>query len=69
MAQSNSNQINYNAAPTSVTSQLQSGTEFIVIARTRQGEQPQVWSSGDEQQTQSMFREVRQLVDTLQPTS
>jgi outer membrane lipopolysaccharide assembly protein LptE/RlpB len=69
MVQSGSNNVNYNTTPTSVTSQLQdAGTQFIVIARSRQSDQLQVWSSGDEQQTQAMFREARSTVDTLQPT-
>lgn len=72
MVGSSSNQtqnVKYNTPTAVVGNQLTDGTEFIVIARSRQSQDLQVWSSGDPEQTQSMFREARSTIDSLQPTS
>jgi hypothetical protein len=34
------------------------GSDFVVIQKLRQGEPAQVWSTGDQEQTQSLFRET-----------
>jgi hypothetical protein len=34
------------------------GTDFIVIQRVRQGEHPRIWSTGDQEQTKSLFRDA-----------
>jgi hypothetical protein len=55
--------INYSVMPEQVTKTLQSGNvgEFILIQQTRQGEQPQVWSSGDPEQTSHLFNHASQF--------
>lgn len=35
--------------------------EFIVIQRTHQSHQPEVWSSGDQEQTRSLLSQVSQF--------
>jgi D-Tyr-tRNAtyr deacylase len=64
-----STNVKYNTPAAVVSNQLTDGTQFIVITQTRQGEQPSIWSSGDPQQTQQMFRQVQSQVqvDSLQP--
>jgi hypothetical protein len=60
--------IKYNTPATVVSSQLNDGDRFILIKQSRQSDQPQVWSSGDSQETQQMFRTLQSagVVDTLQ---
>jgi NADH dehydrogenase FAD-containing subunit len=45
--------ITYGVMPEQITNKLKEnpGAEFIVIQRVRQGEDPQVWASGDAAQT------------------
>ena len=50
--------INYGVMPEQVQQQLTPGTEFVVIAKTRQGEPLTVWTSGDQEQTQQLFRDA-----------
>lgn len=37
-------------------SQSAPGTDFLVIQRVRQGEEPRIWSTGDPEQTKDLFR-------------
>jgi hypothetical protein len=48
----------YGVMPEQITAKLREnpGAEFLVIQRTRQGEEPQVWASGDPTQTQDLFK-------------
>lgn len=32
------------------------GSEFLIVQRTRQGEDPTIWSTGDTEQTKDLFR-------------
>lgn len=66
-----SRNVNYNTPANVVKNQLNDGDEFLLIRQTRQGEQPQVWSSGDQHQTQAMFRKAQQsaIGSTLESTT
>jgi outer membrane lipoprotein SlyB len=50
--------ITYGVMPEQITNKLNEnpGAEFIVIQKVRQGEEPQVWASGDATQTEDLFR-------------
>jgi hypothetical protein len=60
----------FNTPAAVVGTKVSDGDEFILITRSRQSDQPQIWSSGDQQQTEQLFRQVQShMVDSLQPTS
>lgn len=50
----------YGAMPEQLVQHLQDDKtgEFLLIRKTRQGDEPQVWSSGDPEQTKALFDEV-----------
>lgn len=54
--------VNFGVMPEQIIKELQgatsssSGSDFIVIQRVRQGEEPKVWSTGDPEQTKNLFR-------------
>jgi hypothetical protein len=52
--------ITYGAMPEQLAKQLQGDTkgEFIVFRKTHQSDPVQVWSTGDPEQTKSLFREA-----------
>lgn len=56
--------ITYGAMPEQLVKQLNETTaggnsgEFILISKVRQGETAQVWTTGDPEQTQALFRDV-----------
>jgi hypothetical protein len=58
--------VQYDTPPAVLSSKITDGGTFIVISRTRQGEEPQVWATGDEQQTQQLFDQVARMA---QPTT
>lgn len=46
-------------APAVLSSKISDGGgDFIVIQRQRQGEEPKIWSTGDQEQTDQLFRQV-----------
>ena len=50
----------------------QGGTDFIVIQRARQSDEPKIWSTGDQEQTQHLLRQVFSTFSTdrqPEPTS
>lgn len=54
--------ITYGVMPEQIASKLTDnpGTDFLVIQRVRQGEEPKVWSTGDPEQTSHLFNQVGQ---------
>lgn len=53
--------VQYGIMPEQLISKLQgqgNSGEFIVVQRTRQSDEPQVWSTGDPQQTQQLLQHV-----------
>lgn len=52
--------VTYSVMPEQIRKQLATDTtgEFIVIRRARQGDEPQVWSTGDRDLTEQVFRQV-----------
>jgi hypothetical protein len=45
----------FNVPPAILSSKITDGGTYIVIARGRQGDVPQMWSTGDQEQTQHLF--------------
>lgn len=66
-----SKNVTYGIMPDQVTKHLQSASnnEFIVITRTRGSSEPQVWSSGDPEQTQNLFRSAYTALAFKEPVS
>lgn len=58
----------FNVPPAVLSSKLTDGGDYIVISRTRQGEEPKIWSSGDQQQAQHLFDAFTRSMN-LQPTT
>jgi len=54
--------LNYNTPASVIASKVNDGGEFILITRAGQSTDPQVWSSGDPQQTQQMFKHLQSKV-------
>ena len=50
--------VQYGVMPEQLVSQIknQGGTDFVVIQRSRQSEEPKIWSTGDQEQTQHLLR-------------
>jgi hypothetical protein len=54
--------VTHGVMPEQIVKELQSaasagpGTDFLVIQRVRQGEEPRIWSTGDPEQTKDLFR-------------
>jgi hypothetical protein len=59
-------QAEFNVPPSVISSKLTDGGEYLVISRTRQGETPKIWSTGDQEQTQHLYDQFARTVD-LQP--
>lgn len=60
---------NYHTPAAAIANLVNDGTEFILITRTRQGTGFKVYSSGDKEVTQQLFRQARSQVDQLEPTA
>lgn len=63
--QSSQQNMNYNAQPSQITSQVRNGDQFILLVKSHQSEDFKVWSSGDPQQTTQLFQQARRQVDQL----
>lgn len=50
---------NYNTPAVQAAGQVHDGDEFILITRSRQSQEFNVWSSGDEQQTEQLYRQAQ----------
>ena len=57
--------------PTAVlANKFNDGTDFIVIARGKQSEDPLIWSTGDREQTEELYRRAATvMVDVPQPVT
>ena len=60
----NSN-MHYNTPPIQVGNAVRDGDQFVLLVKSRQGEDFQVWSSGDPTQTTDLFSQARRQVDEL----
>lgn len=47
---------NYNTSAVQVGNVIRDGDQFVLIRRGRQGEEPQIWASGDAEETQHLYR-------------
>lgn len=57
--------VTYGVMPEQVLNSLKQnpGATFVVIQQVRQGEQPQIWSSGDPAQTKALYRSSASAFD------
>lgn len=51
----NKDKAEFSVPPSVLTSKITDGGDYIVIARTRHGEEPKLWSTGDQQQAQHLY--------------
>lgn len=66
----NTNQgVTFNTTAIEVGNKVSDGQEFLLITRSRQGEDFQVWSSGDPQQTEQMYRQAHSKFQGLRQTA
>ncbi len=65
----NANRAQFNIQSELASSKLQSGSEFILIERTRQGEDPRVWASGDLEQARQLYDQFTHSLETSETTS
>jgi hypothetical protein len=63
--------ITYGVMPEQITNKLKEnpGAEFLVIQRVRQGEEPRVWASGDQAQTEELFRHTFTSLELKEPAT
>jgi hypothetical protein len=55
----------FGVAPALVSGKVQDGRDYILIERTRQGEQPRIWSTGDQAFTQQLLQQVAGEVEPV----
>jgi hypothetical protein len=57
--------MHYNTPAVQVGNQIRDGDQFILLTKSRQSDEFQVWTSGDETQARDLFSQARRQVDTL----
>lgn len=57
--------MHYNTPTIQVGNAVRDGDQFILLVKSRQSEDFQVWSSGDPTQTTDLFSQARRQVDEL----
>lgn len=61
---STSSRTHYNTPAIQVGNEVRDGDEFVLITRSSQGEGFKMWSSGDRQVTEQLYRQAaKQLID------
>lgn len=60
-----SGNMHYNTPAVQVGNQIRDGDQFILLTKSRQSEEFQVWTSGDQTQTRDLFNQARRQVDEL----
>lgn len=55
----------FNIAPSVLVGKISDGTEYVLISRGKQGEEPQVWSTGDATQTQQLVDQFSRTMDRV----
>lgn len=58
----------YNTPAIQVGNEVRDGDEFILITRSKQSEGFQMWSSGDEQVTEQLFKQATRQLAGLETT-
>lgn len=62
---SSTQQMNYDTPAIQVGNAVRDGDQFVLLVKSRQSSEFQVWSSGDPQETKQLFRQARTQVDQL----
>jgi len=57
----------YNTPAIQVGNAVRDGDEFVLLVRSRQSEGFQVWSSGDEQVTEQLYKQAAPTIAMKQP--
>lgn len=57
--------MHYETPAIQVGNQVRDGDQFVLLVKSRQGDEFQVWSSGDQTQTKDLFNQARRQVDQL----
>lgn len=60
----NSN-MHYNTPPIQIGNAVRDGDQFLLLVKSRQSDEFQVWSSGDPTQSKDLFTQARKQVDEL----
>lgn len=64
-SQSNNPNMHYDTPPIQVGNAVRDGDQFVLLVKSRQSNDYQVWSSGDQTQTRDLFTQARRQVDEL----
>jgi hypothetical protein len=62
-------QHNYNTPAVQIGNAIRDGDEFVLLVRSRQSDGFQVWSSGDEQVTEQLYKQAAPTVAMKEPTT
>jgi hypothetical protein len=57
--------MHYNTPPIQIGNAVRDGDQFLLLVKSRQSAQFQVWSSGDPTQAKDLFTQARKQVDEL----
>lgn len=57
--------MHYDTPAIQVGNAVRDGDQFILLVKSKQGQDFQVWSSGDPTQTKDLFTQARRQVDEL----
>lgn len=61
--------MHYDTPAIQVGNQVRDGDEFVLVTRSRQGEGFQVWSSGDKQVTEQLYKQAGEQLGLRQPAT
>lgn len=56
-------QAEFNLPPAVLSSKLTDGGTYLVIGINRQGQEPQIWGTGDQEQTQHLYDQFARTVE------
>jgi hypothetical protein len=59
---------NYNVSAVQIGNTVRDGDEFVMVIRSHQGQGFQVWSSGDKQQTEQLYKQAARQIAGLETT-
>lgn len=62
-------QSHYNVSAVQIGNTVRDGDEFVMITRSRQGEGFQVWSSGDKQTTEQLYKQAARQIAGLETST
>ena len=62
---SDNQNMHYNTPPATVGNKISDGDQFLLLVKSRQSDEFQVWTSGDPTQAKDLFSQARRQVDEL----